>query len=794
MLRNYLKLAWRNLLRNRTSSLINIGGLAAGMAVAILIGLWIRDELSFDTYHANYDRIGQLKTHNGTDLNSTYDYLPLPLADAVRTTYASDFDAVVLSSGSDDHILSAGDKKFTQSGAYMQPAAPDMLTLHMREGSRRGLSDPHSILLSGGAAERLFGQESALGKTVTIDNTSTVTVTGVYDDLPDNSSFYNTTFIAPWDLLVSTNNFVKGDLGNWNDNSFHIYVLLSPHTSFATASAHIRNIEYPHLDAGRRANDPAIFVHPMSHWHLHNYFEHRVEVTSEAMKFVWFYGCIGVFVLLLACINFMNLSTARSEKRAKEVGIRKTIGSGRPALVRQFLSESVLLASLAWLAALVLVQLILPWFDEVSGKKIPMPWSDPWFWAAGAVFVLFTGVAAGSYPALYLSSFRPIRVLRNRSSSLPRKVLVVFQFTISIALVIGTLIVYHQVQYARNRPVGYDRQGLLQLPMTTPDFNGIFDRLSTELDATGVVSNVAESSLPVTSTWSNTGGVTWKGMDPNMDVDFAVVRVSPEYGKTVGFQLVEGRDFSRSFPTDSTGFIINETAARYMGLTRATGTTVHWSIPDDHFDKNFHIIGVVKDMVMNSPFQKVKQTLYWMGGAPSWITLRIRPDVPAGVALPKIAAVFKHLVPSAPFDYDFTDEAYAAKFQAEERVGKLAAFFALLAVLISCLGLFGLASYTAEQRTKEIGIRKVLGASVVRLWGLLTGDFVKLVVISCLVAVPLSTYFMRTWLAQYDYRVSVSWWILGLAAGGALMVTVCTVSFQAIRAALANPVKSLKTE
>ncbi|HTJ13517.1 MAG TPA: FtsX-like permease family protein, partial [Dinghuibacter sp.] len=517
-------------------------------------------------------------------------------------------------------------------------------------------------------------------------------------------------------------------------------------------------------------------------------------------KFVWFYATIGLFVLLLACINFMNLSTARSERRAREVGVRKTMGSARLQLIAQFYCESMLTTLLAFAIAILLVQLLLPWFDGVSAKTIQLPWTSPWFWTAGLAFTLGTGLMAGSYPALYLSSFRPVKVLKGifragRNATLPRKVLVVFQFTVSIALIIGTLVVYRQVQYAKDRPVGYTRAGLIQIQMTSPDFQGKYDVLTNALRGTGVVSSMTESSQSVTGTWSNTGGIEWPGKDPSAESDFAVVRVTPEFAKTVGLDFTGGRDFSRAFPTDSNGLIINEAATRYMHLDQPVEQSVRWENDYEGVHKSFRILGVVRDVVANSPFEPVKQTIYTLRlDQPGWITLRINPQTSAAVALPKIAAVFHRLIPSAPFDYTFVDDQYATKFAAEERVGTLAGFFALLAVLISCLGLFGLATYVAEQRTKEIGVRKVLGATVADIWGMLSADFVKLTLLSCLVATPLAYVLMHRWLEQYAYRTSVSGWMLGLVSLGALALTITTVSLQAVRAARRKPVASLRSE
>jgi len=801
MYKTYFRIAFRNLTKNRISSFINIGGLAVGMTVAVLIGLWIFDEISFNQKFSNYDRIGQVMIHNGLGSDGgTFGFLPVPVANELRSAYAGDFTHVVLSSGSNDHIIAAGDRKFRQDGSYMQPEGLDMLNLKMLNGTLPGLTSPHTILLGASLAKKLFGAANPINEVVKIDNASDVKVTGVYEDLPENSTFKDMDFIAPWDLLVSTSDWVRADLTNWKDNSFHIYVQLAPHADFEKVSAQIRNIELGHIDKRHVAYDPALFIHPMSKWHLYSHFENRQIVPSEELKFIWFYGCIGAFVLLLACINFMNLSTARSEKRAKEVGIRKTMGSVRGALIIQFFCESLLTAFIAFTLCIILLQLVLLWFDGVAGKRLTLPWTSPWFWTAGIAFTIITGLFAGSYPALYLSSFRPVKVLKGtfrtgRLAAVPRKALVVFQFTISIALIIGTLVVYRQIQFAKDRPVGYSRAGLIQVPMTTADFQGKYEVITHELKGTGAVEQVAESSSPVTGNWSNTGGIEWKGKDPNLESDFAIVRVTAEYGKTVGFQLMDGRDFSRDYATDSSGLIINEAAAKYMGLSHPVGQTVRWISTYENANGDFRILGVVKDMVMNSPFEKVKQTVFRLGGADlHYINIKIDPHASVSDALPKIEAVFKKLIPAVPFDYSFADADYATKFAAEERVGTLASFFAILAIFISCLGLFGLASFVAEQRTKEIGVRKVLGATVWNIWEMLSRDFVKLVIVSCGLAIPIAYIFMNNWLQKYEYRSSISGWLLVLVGAGALTITLLTVSYQSIKAALANPVKSLMTE
>ncbi|MCW3116040.1 MAG: FtsX-like permease family protein, partial [Chitinophagaceae bacterium] len=512
------------------------------------------------------------------------------------------------------------------------------------------------------------------------------------------------------------------------------------------------------------------------------------------IQYVWLFGIIGVFVLLLACINFMNLSTARSEKRAKEVGIRKAVGSLRTQLVVQFFSESLLVALLAFVLSIVLVQLILPFFNEVAGKKMSILWANPLFWLLGIGFSLITGLIAGSYPALYLSSFNPVKVLKGtfragRLAAIPRKVLVVVQFTVSVILIIGTIIVFRQIQFAKSRPIGYSRDGLITLPMVTTDIHNHFEVVKNELVNSGAIASMTEAGSPTTAVWSTNAGFDWKGKDPGLAVEFPNIDVSYDYGKTVGWQFKEGRDFSREFLTDSTAFVLNETAAKFVGIKNPVGETLKWDgVP-------FKIIGVIKDMVVESPYAAVRPTLFHLSTYPGSVVIaKINPTASVSDSLRKIETVFKKYNPAQPFDYQFVDEEYAKKFGNEQRVGKLSSFFAALAIFISCLGLFGMASFVAEQRTKEIGVRKVLGASVFNLWRLLSKDFVLLVLLSCAIAIPIAYYFLHEWLLRYEYRTEISWWIFAASCFGALIITLLTVSFQSIKAALMNPVKSLRTE
>ena len=798
MIKNYLKIAWRNLIKNKVHSFINIAGLSVGMAVAMLIGLWIWDELSYNKYFANYDRIVQVwqhQTFNGSVGSQTA--MPIPLGLKLRDSYKSDFKYVVLSTWTQEHIITYGDKKFTQLGNHVQAELPDMLGLKMIKGTRAGLKDLSSIIINASLAKTLFGNADPMDKTLKIDNQWVVKVTGVYEDLPNNTQFRDVTFFAPWDLYMTTMPWLKNAATRWGNNSWQIFAQLAPNADWKKVSAKIKDIKLINIAAqGDKIGadfKPAVFLHPMYKWHLYSEFKNGIN-TGGSIQFVWMFGIIGVFVLLLACINFMNLSTARSEKRAKEVGIRKAIGSQRVQLIWQFFMESMLIVAFAFIFSIILVMLALPWFNGVADKKMSILWSNPWFWTLSLLFSLVSGIIAGSYPALYLSSFKPIKVLKGtfkvgRLAAIPRKVLVVLQFTVSVTLIIGTIIVFRQIQFAKNRPIGYSRDGLIYLVEKTKDIHDHYAAFKDEVIKSGAAIQTAESGSPVTGVWSNNSGFDWRGKAPGMQDDFATVGVTDDFGKTVGWQFKGGRDFSKAFLTDSSGIVINEAAAKFMNFKNPVGEIVKWG------DKPFRVIGVIKDMLMSSPYEPVKQTFFYLDKNPEGvISIKINPQASTHDALDKISAIFQKYSPAAPFDYKFADEEYAKKFDEETRIGKLASFFAFLAIFISCLGLFGMATFMAEQRVKEIGVRKVLGASVFNLWRLLSTDFVILVAISFLIASPVAYYFMHGWLQGYAYRSEISWWIFGVSAAGAIVITLVTVSFQAIRAALANPVKSLRSE
>ncbi|MCE7058857.1 ABC transporter permease [Dyadobacter sp. CY343] len=791
MIRNYLKIALRNLSKNKVYSFINIIGLAVGIAVAMLIGLWVWDELSYNKYHKNYDRVTQAwinQTFNGQTFTGTA--VSIPAVTEMATKYGSNFKFTSLASWNYGHLLANGDKKINKTGMFAEPSLPEMLSLKMIKGDYSALKNPGSIMISESLAKSLFGNEEALNKTLQLDIKKNVKVTGIYEDIPFNSNFHELYLILPWNDYLQAENWVKSAQQEWGNHSFQFFAQVADNVDIAKASLKIRDVEMPH--AFSKTDKPQYFLHPMSRWHLYSDFKNGQNVGG-GIQFVWLFTIIGIFVLLLACINFMNLSTARSEKRAKEVGIRKSIGSLRSQLVFQFLSESFLVVCFALILAVLFVLICLPAFNELSGKQVEFPFLSPQFWLALIVFSLFTGLVSGSYPAFYLSSFNPLSVLKGtfkvgKWSAVPRKVMVVMQFTVSITLIIGTIIVFQQIQHAKSRPVGYDRQGLLQIDMS-PNLYGKYYPLRDDLMKTGVVHEMSESSSPTTSINSNQIGFEWDGMEAGSMPLFGTIACTHDFGKTIGWKIIDGRDFSRDYSTDTSAFVLNEAAVKLTGIKDIVGKTIRYN------KKPMQVVGVIKDMVMQSPYEPAVPTIFMLNYEwASLINVKLLPGKPVDQALKKVEAVFRKHDQDSPFAFKFADDEYDAKFRAEERIGKLARVFAVLAIIISCLGLFGLAAYTAEQRTKEIGIRKALGASVAQMWAMLSKEFIYLVLISCVLASPIALYFLSDWLKRYEYHIELSWFVFAISAFTAILITLLTVSFQAIKAALTNPVKSLRSE
>jgi len=796
MIKNYFKIALRNLVKNKVYSAINILGLAVGMAVAILIGLWINDEVSSNKHHKNYETLYQIKMHQTFDgRRGTQDAIPFPLGPEVKAKYP-DFERVAMCDWGSSRSLVVGNQKFLKHGHFIGEEAINMFSLKVLDGDKDPLREPYSIVLTKETAEALFGKQSAIGKTLKMDNTVDLKVTAIVEKQPKNATL-QFEYLIPWELQKKIYPWMKDQETQWGNNSYQLFVQLKNGVTAEKTNAKIKDVILAHFQDNelmKKSIKPEVFIHPMSKWRLYSDFTDGKN-SGGFVKYVRLFGIFGAFILVIACINFMNLSTARSEKRAKEVGVRKAVGSGREQLIAQFLSESLLISFVAFLFSIALVVVSLPFFNQLTEKALLIQFGNPMLWGVMLIFTLFTGLLAGSYPALYLSSFNPVKILKGvvsvgKSASLPRQVLVVIQFSFSIVLMIGTIIIYQQIQHGKNRPIGFDNKGLVSVGATR-DLMTNFEPLRNELLATGMVTSICKTNSPPSEIWSNNNGWEWKGSTPtDKGVVFSTIATSYDYIKTIGIKLKEGRDFSTEFATDSMAIMLNEAAVKRMGLKNPVGEMVKWNGSDRR------IVGVVPDMMLDSPFRVVQPlTVVFAKDWVSFVDLRMNPKVSSSEAIKKITPIFDKYNPGFPFEYKFADSEYAKKFNYEELIGNLSAIVSLLAIFISCLGLFGLASFMAEQRTKEIGIRKVLGASVATLWGLLSKDFVILVVISFVIAAPIAWYGMTVWLEDYkNYMIRIQPWVFVSVLVLLVAITLLTVSYKAIRAALLNPVKSLRSE
>jgi putative ABC transport system permease protein len=792
MLKSFFTTAWRNLAKNKVYSALNIIGLGAGMAVALLIGLWVLNEYSYNRFLPGYQQVYQVEMNRTGDreVNTTH-VVSLPLATTLRKDIP-EIAAVAESDWFDNHDLLVGEKKLYSKGGMTGEDFFRIFHYPLLQGDpAAALHDPYSIVLTSSTAKALFGDTDAMGKAVRIDNKYNLNVTGILQDIPKNSSLqFN--YLIPFSYKIATDDYTKGATTSWYNNSFQLFVALQPNADYAKVAPKIKNLVYDNAPKMRHAKTE-IWLHPLKSWRLYSDFKEG-KSAGGFIDYVRMFSIIGFLVLIIACINFMNLSTARSERRAREVGVRKAIGSQRRDLILQFLTESVLTTGIAALLAIFFVQLALPAFNVLTDSAIRIPYSSASFWLSMTLYTLLTGLLAGSRPALYLSSFNAVSVLKGsfktgRSGALARKILVTAQFTCSIALIISTIIIYQQVQYAKDRPLGYSSARLLETDMSDDLFNH-YDALRNDLIGTGLVEDVAKASSSPTYIGAGTVLENWPGKaGDDQGTSIGLISASANYFRTLGIQLLEGRDFNDSWAADTACVILNEAAINRLGLEHPVNQIVTWN-----GGVRARIVGVVKDALMESPFTAVQPLVFTHGRGGNAILYRLSPVTNNRDALATIAPIFNRYNPTYPYMYKFVDEEYNKKFGLETLVGNLASLFAALAIFISCLGLFGLAAYVAEQRTKEIGVRKVLGASVTRIWFMLSKDFLVLVLISAVVASPIALYFLHQWLLKYDYRITIGPAVFILAAIAALLITLVTISFQAIRAASANPVNSLRTE
>jgi putative ABC transport system permease protein len=786
MLKNFLTISIRNLTKNGIYSFINIFGLAVGMACCILILLWVNHERSYDTFHKKNDRLFQVMMNvpgnNGIQTNNS---VPLPLSEYLRENEAGVRYAVA-TDWSAEHLLKHKEQKVIQNGMYAEPDFLKMFSFDLISGNAEtALKDPSGVVLTESAAKALFGNEDAMGKVIRVDDVMDMTVTGLIKDVPANSTFQFTHLMSFSSYMVAQT-WVRNVKDQWYTTAFQLFVELQPGSAQNAVESRIENTIRQHYEKSKAK----LILHPLTQWRLYSMFENG-KAVGGGIEFVRSLSIVAIFVLLIACINFMNLATARSERRAREVGIRKTIGSRKTQLILQFLSESLIITMLSFILALGLVELSLPFYNNLVNKLLFIPYSSIQFWALSVGVVVVTGLIAGSYPAFYLSSFNPAAVLKGKINSgnrtaRPRQILVALQFSFTIFQIVGTIVFFRQIELGQERNLGYNRENLL-LVSNAGDLAKNYDALKQELLTKGLATAVTKSNSPITAVHAYMD-VSWPGMQEHEQVAFATVATEYDYLKTLEIDLIQGRDFSRDY-YDSASVIINQKAATLMSFKDPIGKTITW---EGH---QLTIIGVMEEVIMAHPFKPADPTLLIF--SPDWIsefTLRLPAEKDLTQTLAGLEKVFLKHNPSYPFVYRFADDDFNLKFRTIQLIGNLANLFSILAIIISCLGLFGLAAFTAERRTKEIGIRKVMGASVPQMIKMLSTEFAWLVLAAFVVTAPAAWYLFNQWLDRFPYRITIDWTIPALAGLIALVLAMITVSSQALRAAMANPVDSLKNE
>ncbi len=786
MLQNYFKIAIRSLLKNSVYSFINITGLSIGIACSVLILLWVADEYSYDRFHTNYNSIYKLyQSQQWAQGIGTGNAMPFPLKETIKDK-SSQIKHVVMTNWGEGNMLQVGDKRLNKMGLSASEDFFKVFSFDMVKGDpNTALSDPSSIVITESTAKTFFGDQDPINQLIKVDNGQDLKVTGVVKDLP-RQSFFEFEYVMPFAYYEATQGWVGYSKDNWNNNSFQMYVQLQPEATEAEVNTSIQDII---KDNNPKAPTAKLFLHPMSKWRLYSNFENGIN-SGGMIEYVRLFIAIAIFVLVIACINFMNLATARSESRAREVGIRKSVGSRRKELIFQFLGESIMITFISSVLAIVIVELVMPAYNLMVNKNISIDYSNPWLWSIAIGWVLVIGIFAGSYPAFYLSSFQPVKVLKGKvnvgkGATTPRKVLVTLQFGFSIFLIIGTIVIYQQIMHVKNRDMGYDRENLMQI-WINGELQTNFDAIREELVKTGVVKSICKSNSPITSIFSS-NEVKWEGM-PEGRVSFSTIATEYDYTETMGIKMLEGRDFSRDF-NDTLSMVINQAAVDFMGMENPIGQKITYN------NESYEIIGVMADVVMASPYEPVEpMTLIFDGDWTSTVTVRLNKTEKLGASIDIVEGVFKKLNPTYPFEFRFADADFERKFSIINLISRLATIFASLAIIITCLGLFGLAAFTAEQRTKEVGIRKVMGASVSSLVFLISKDFSRLVILGFFISGPIAWWFLNNFLDRYTYRISIMWWILPLAGASALLLALIIVSTQALRAARANPSQSLRSE
>lgn len=788
MIKNYLKSAWRNIINNKTFSLINILGLALGLSCSIIIVLWLNSEREMDKFHQNGKRLYRVMENQFYDGNiSTFPSTPGILAENI----VKDVPEIEMASQflwEEQPLFTVGDKFDKEKGRYVQKDFLKMFSYKLIKGSAASALDrPDGIVINQELADKYFKGQDPIGKMIRIDNKADVMVTGVLDEIPESSSV-KFDFLMSFDVWQKNNSWAK----EWGNNGPRCYVMLSPNANVDQVNKKIKG----YIKGKEKNSNVELFLQNYGESYLYSQWDNGKQAGGR-IKNVKIFSLVAIVILLIACINFMNLATAKSLKRAREIGVRKVVGAGKKQLIGQFIGESIVVAFLAMLLSLLIVFLLLPGFNALTEKKLSIDFTDPAFVLMLLGLTFFTGLVSGSYPALFMSSLKPISVLKGMLKFKPgatyfRKGLVVFQFVLSIVLILGMIIVYRQINYIHNKNLGFAKEDILYMPLEG-HLEKSFPTFKNELlKQPGIKSVTSAQSSPL-EVGSSTQGVRWPGKDTTKLTLFSINPITYDYIKTMGIELVAGRDVSQEFGTDTANYLVNEAAARKMGYKDPVGKELTaWG------DKGT-IVGVMKDFHHNSlhvPIEPLILRMFRMSGEnPFWGNVIVRTEKgKTKEAIASMEKTFKQFNPGFPFKYYFTDDEIAKNYKSEFTVSKLSRYFAFLAIFISCLGLFGLVTFTAEQRTKEIGIRKVLGASVTGIISMLSKDFLKLVLIASVIAFPLAWWAMHSWLADFAYRIDIGWWVFIIAGLSAVLIALLTISFQAIKAAIANPVKSLRTE
>lgn len=784
MFKNYLTTTLRNLWRNKTYSFLNIFGLATGIACASLIFLWMEDELQFDAVFPKKERLYWIKTNQTYEGKTrAFNSSPGPLAAAIVTEVPGIADACRLNRST--FLFSAGEQSIFEAGCYADSTFFRMFDTQFVNGNAKdAFAQLYSVVISEKMAARFFGSAAnAYGKVFKVDNDQSYVVSGVMKDLPENSTL-QFDWIAPFSIFAKS----RGYLTRWGAYGTNTYVELTPNANVAAINKQL----YGFIEQKQAGATARPFLFSMNDWHLRDNFEDGKQ-TGGRITYVRMFGAIAWIILLIACINFMNLATARSGKRAREIGVRKVMGAGKKMLTLQFIGEAICMALLAVVIAVVMVALLLPVFNVLVEKQLTLGLGNPWHIPALLAIALICGLVAGSYPSLYMSSFHPVTVLKGlkqQAGSAPfiRKGLVVFQFAASIVLIISTIIIYQQIQHVKHRDMGYRKDNLVVTTLMG-NLKQDFTAVKQDLLNTGVVDHVALTSDAMLYVSNNTSGYSWQGKDPKSDILISYRPASPEFLDTWGMQLEEGRGFHSNSTADSANVIITASMAKLMGKGSALGKTIQDG------DRSLQVIGVVKDYVYGDMYGHSDPVIFFADPmATDEMVIRLKAGTDREAAMEKITQVMKKDNPVYPFNYRFVDDEVNAFFKSETLIGKLSNVFAVLAIVISCLGLFGLAAYTAERRTKEIGIRKVLGASVSGITGLLSKDFMQLVLLAAVLAFPLAWWLMDQWLSNYAYRININIWVFAVAGLIAAFIALTTISFQAVKAAMTDPVKSLRAE